>query len=121
MSVPMGLQELVVLAIIGLSVINAPFSVSDTVAPTAYVLTSAPFTNALNVTLDISFSEPYAGFTCSSAKDCNLNMCPNESLSVRSWQSHASHAQHSPAEWYSLLVALSNAVQVERVIAVMDK
>ena len=52
---------------------------ADTVSPTAYITTSTPFTNALNVSINISFSEPCigptggGGFVCSSVNDCNVS------------------------------------------------
>ena len=52
---------------------------ADTVSPTAYITTSTPFTNALNVSINISFSEPCTGptgggsFVCSSVNDCNVS------------------------------------------------
>ncbi|KAL9666929.1 hypothetical protein QQ045_001273 [Rhodiola kirilowii] len=87
----------------------------DTVAPTAYVSTSAPFTNALNVTVDILFSEPCAGFTCTSANSCNLLV-----YGAGEVMPHTLNVVQTNLR-YSLLVALSNAVQVGRVIVVMDK
>ncbi|PPR82635.1 hypothetical protein GOBAR_AA38086 [Gossypium barbadense] len=47
----------------------------DTVPPTAYITSSTPFTNALNVSVNISFTESCSGgggFRCSSVNDCNL-------------------------------------------------
>uniref|UniRef100_A0A7N0SVN3 Bacterial Ig-like domain-containing protein n=1 Tax=Kalanchoe fedtschenkoi TaxID=63787 RepID=A0A7N0SVN3_KALFE len=87
----------------------------DTIAPTAFVSTSATFTNALNVTTDILFSEPCPGFSCSSTNSCNLlvygagEVMPHTLKVVQ------------PDLRYSLLVALSDSVQVGRVIVVMDK
>lgn len=44
--------------------------------PTAYITALKPFTNALNVSVIISFSEPCAGggcFGCSSVNACNVS------------------------------------------------
>ncbi|KAK9995733.1 hypothetical protein SO802_020419 [Lithocarpus litseifolius] len=93
----------------------------DTVPPTAYITTSTPFTNALNVSINISFSEPCTGptgggsFVCSSVNDCNLlvhgagQVIPS-SLNIL-----------QPNLQYSVLVGLSSTAQYGRVILVMDK
>ncbi|KAK7840128.1 hypothetical protein CFP56_017032 [Quercus suber] len=92
----------------------------DTVPPTAYITTSTPFTNALNVSINISFSEPCTGptggggFVCSSVNDCNLlvygagQVIPS-SLNIL-----------QPNLQYSVLVGLSSTAQYGRVILVMD-
>ncbi|KAL5544170.1 hypothetical protein UlMin_007954 [Ulmus minor] len=90
----------------------------DTVAPTAYVTTSNSFTNALNFSVNISFTEPCTGgggFSCLSANACNLlvygagQVIPT-SLNVL-----------QPNLTYSLFVSLSPKVEYGRVILVMDK
>ncbi|KAK9278936.1 hypothetical protein L1049_028518 [Liquidambar formosana] len=90
----------------------------DTVPPTAYVTASTSFTNALNVSVNISFSEPCTGgggFGCSSVNACNLlvygagQVMPS-SLNIL-----------QPNLKFSVLVGLSTNVQYGRVILVMDK
>ncbi|XP_010251177.1 PREDICTED: uncharacterized protein LOC104593155 isoform X2 [Nelumbo nucifera] len=90
----------------------------DTIPPTAYVTASTSFTNALNVSIDISFSEPCTGgggFGCSSVNTCNLlvfgagQVIPSTLRIVQ------------PYLKYSLLVGLSSRAQYGRVIVVMDK
>ncbi|KAH9776232.1 transmembrane protein [Citrus sinensis] len=90
----------------------------DTVPPTAYITASSSFTNAKNVSVNISFTEPCSsrgGFGCSSVNACNLlvygagQVIPSSLITVqRSLE-------------YSLLVSLSSNVQYGRVILVMDK
>ncbi|KAM3703926.1 hypothetical protein ACJW31_04G135100 [Castanea mollissima] len=92
----------------------------DTVPPTAYITTSTPFTNALNVSINISFSEPCTGptgggsFACSSVSDCNLlvygagQVIPSSLNILR------------PNLQYSVLVGLSSTAQYGRVILAMD-
>ncbi|CAL9031034.1 unnamed protein product [Prunus brigantina] len=90
----------------------------DTVPPTASVTASRSFTDALNVSVNISFSESCSsggGFGCLSANTCNLlvygagQVIPS-SLSIL-----------QPNLKYSLLVGLSPSVQYGRVVLVMDK
>ncbi|KAK9995724.1 hypothetical protein SO802_020410 [Lithocarpus litseifolius] len=90
----------------------------DTVPPTANITASTDFTNALNVSINISFSEPCTGgrgFVCSSVNACNLlvhgagKVIPN-SLKIL-----------QPNLQYSVLVDLSSTDQYGRVILVMDK
>ncbi|XP_040989709.1 uncharacterized protein LOC121237166 isoform X1 [Juglans microcarpa x Juglans regia] len=90
----------------------------DTVPPTAYITALTPFTNALNVSVNISFSEPCTGgggFECSSVKACNLlvygagQVIPSSLIILQ------------PNLKYSVLVGLSSASQYGRVILVMDK
>ncbi|KAF3971824.1 hypothetical protein CMV_004602 [Castanea mollissima] len=88
----------------------------DTVPPTANITASTDFTNALNVSINISFSEPCGqGFVCSSVNACNLlvhgdgNVIPT-SLKIL-----------QPNLLYSVLVDLSSTAQYGRVILVMDK
>lgn len=60
---------------------NSSFTLSlsaDTVPPTASVTASRSFTNASNVSVNISFSEPCnggGGFGCSSVNTCNVSRC----------------------------------------------
>ncbi|KAF8399728.1 hypothetical protein HHK36_015599 [Tetracentron sinense] len=90
----------------------------DIVPPTAYITAATTFTNALNVSVDISFSEPCTGggaFGCSSVNACNLlvygagQVVPS-TLKVL-----------QPNLKFSLLVSLSSSAQYGRVILVMDK
>ncbi|CAK7328872.1 unnamed protein product [Dovyalis caffra] len=90
----------------------------DTIPPTANINASKSFTNALNVSVDISFTEPCTGgggFGCSSVNACNLlaygagQVIPS-SLTVL-----------EPNLKYTLLVGLSPNVLYGRVILVMDK
>ena len=48
---------------------------ADTIPPTAYITASKLFTNALNVSVNISFTEPCTGggFGCSSVNACNVS------------------------------------------------
>lgn len=90
----------------------------DTVHPTAYISASTSFTNAPNVSVYISFSEPCkggGGFRCSSANACNLlvygagQVLPNTLKTIE------------PNLKYSLVVGLSTNDQFGRVILAMDK
>ncbi|XP_057988518.1 uncharacterized protein LOC110668129 isoform X2 [Hevea brasiliensis] len=90
----------------------------DTVPPTAYITASTSFTNAGNVSVNISFTEPCSGggtFGCSSVNTCNLlvygagQVIPS-SLTIL-----------QPNVKYSLLVGLSPTDLYGRVILVMDK
>ncbi|KAG2675924.1 hypothetical protein I3843_12G028200 [Carya illinoinensis] len=90
----------------------------DTVPPTANITALTPFTNALNVSVNISFSEPCTGgggFECSSVNACNLlvygagQVIPSSLIILQ------------PNLKYSVLVGLSSTSQYGRVILVMDK
>ncbi|GKV18958.1 hypothetical protein SLEP1_g29266 [Rubroshorea leprosula] len=90
----------------------------DTVPPTAFVTAWRPFTNALNVSVNISFSEPCAGgggFQCPSVNACNLlvygagQVIPSSLLVLE------------PNLKYSLLVGISSDILYGRIILVMDK
>lgn len=90
----------------------------DTVPPTAYVTSSTPFTNALNVSVNISFSEPCSGgggFRCSSVNDCNLlvygagQIVPSSLIILE------------PNLKYSLFVGISSTIQYGRLVLVMDR
>ncbi|GAV58350.1 hypothetical protein CFOL_v3_01884 [Cephalotus follicularis] len=90
----------------------------DTVPPTANVTAWTPFTNALNVSVTISFSEPCTGeggFGCSSVNACNLlvygagQVIPSSLIILQ---------QNLK---YTILVGLSSLVQYGRLILVMDK
>ncbi|KAF2315900.1 hypothetical protein GH714_040695 [Hevea brasiliensis] len=90
----------------------------DTVPPTAYITASTSFTNAGNVSVNISFTEPCSGggtFGCSSVNTCNLlvygagQVIPS-SLTIL-----------QPNVKYSVLVGLSPTDLYGRVILVMDK
>ncbi|XP_024025314.1 uncharacterized protein LOC21397720 isoform X2 [Morus notabilis] len=90
----------------------------DTVPPTAYITAPNPFTNALNFSVNISFSEPCigeGGFRCFSANACNLLVYgPGQVIptSLHVLQQNLT---------YSLAVSLSSQVQYGRVVLVMDK
>ncbi|XP_021615967.1 uncharacterized protein LOC110617477 isoform X3 [Manihot esculenta] len=90
----------------------------DTIPPTAYITASTSFTNALNVSVNISFSEPCSGggtFGCSSVNTCNLLVYgPGQVIP-------SSLTILQPNLKYSLLVGLSPADLYGRVILVMDK
>ncbi|XP_042950589.1 uncharacterized protein LOC122282682 isoform X3 [Carya illinoinensis] len=100
----------------GVGCINYNWTV---VPPTAYIAALKPFTNALNVSVNINFSEPCigdgGGFKCSSTNACNLlvygagQVIPS---SLIIWQ---------PNLKYSVVVGLSSAIQYGRVTLVMDK
>lgn len=90
----------------------------DTIPPTAYITTPTSFTNASNVSVDITFTEPcwnQGGFGCSSTNSCNLlvygagQVVPN-TLNVI-----------EPDLKFSAVVSLSTRDQYGRVILVMDK
>ncbi|KAJ8553902.1 hypothetical protein K7X08_024580 [Anisodus acutangulus] len=90
----------------------------DTIPPTAYITTPTSFTNASNVSVNITFSEPcwsQGGFGCSSTNSCNLlvygagQVVPN-TLSVIETDLK-----------FSVVVTLSTRDQYGRVILVMDK
>lgn len=88
----------------------------DTVPPTAMVTAATSFTNALNVSVYISFSEPCGGgFRCLSANDCSLlvygagQVIPTTLTTIK------------PNLEYSISVNLSSAVEYGRVVLVTDK
>ncbi|XVE54977.1 hypothetical protein DITRI_Ditri03aG0124600 [Diplodiscus trichospermus] len=90
----------------------------DTVPPTAYVTSSTPFTNALNVSVNISFTESCSGgggFRCSSVNDCNLlvygagQVVPSSLVILE------------PSLKYSLFVEISSSIQYGRLVLVMDR
>ncbi|XP_048229333.1 uncharacterized protein LOC8288982 isoform X2 [Ricinus communis] len=90
----------------------------DTVPPTAYITASTSFTNARNVSVNISFTEPCTGgggFGCSSVNDCNLLVYGAGQVIS------SSLTTVEPDLRYSLLVDLSPTVQYGRVILVMDR
>lgn len=90
----------------------------DTVPPTASVTAGASFTNASNVSVVISFSEPCTEggkFGCSSVNACNLLVYG---------AGHVIPSTFSILErdlTYSLTVAISSTVQYGRAILVMDR
>uniref|UniRef100_A0A7N2MNV3 Bacterial Ig-like domain-containing protein n=1 Tax=Quercus lobata TaxID=97700 RepID=A0A7N2MNV3_QUELO len=88
----------------------------DTVPPTANITASTDFTNALNVSINISFSEPCTGggFVCSSVK-CNLLVYGAGQVIPTSLKMLQPNLQ------YSVLVGLSSTAQSGQVILVMDK
>lgn len=58
---------------------------ADTVPPTAYITASSSFTNAKNVSVNISFTEPCSsrgGFGCSSVNACNVSRWPTKYINV---------------------------------------
>ncbi|CAL9126678.1 unnamed protein product [Musa textilis] len=89
----------------------------DTISPTACISAASSFTNALNVSVNVSFSEPCTnggGFKCSSSK-CNLLVYG------------AGHVLPStlkvllPDRVFTLMVSISADVQFGRLVLVMDK
>ncbi|KAK7826142.1 hypothetical protein CFP56_032440 [Quercus suber] len=92
----------------------------DTVPPTANITASTNFTNALNVSINVSFSEPCIGptgggsFLCSSVNDCNLLVYGDGNVIPTSLETPQPNLQ------YSILVDLSSTTQYGRVILVMD-
>ncbi|KAK7815890.1 hypothetical protein CFP56_001056 [Quercus suber] len=89
----------------------------DTIPPTAYVSASTPFTNALNVSINISFSEPCTGgggFVCASVNACNLLVYGAGQVIPTSLKMLQPNLQ------YSVLVGLSSIAQYGRVTLVMD-
>ncbi|CAL9127599.1 unnamed protein product, partial [Musa acuminata var. zebrina] len=89
----------------------------DTISPTACISAASSFTNALNVSVNVSFSEPCTnggGFKCSSSK-CNLLVYG------------AGHVLPStlkvllPDRVFTLMVGISADVQFGRLVLVMDK
>ncbi|KAK2442902.1 hypothetical protein P8452_21317 [Trifolium repens] len=89
----------------------------DTIPPTAYVTASTTFTSSLNVSVNISFSEPCIGegFGCKSVNACNLLVYGAGQVIPSSFKIL------KPNLMYSLLVSLSSTVQYSRAILVMDK
>ncbi|XP_050258027.1 uncharacterized protein LOC126703145 isoform X7 [Quercus robur] len=90
----------------------------DTVPPTANITASTDFTNALNVSINISFSEPCTGgrgFVCSSVNACNFLVYGDGNVIPTSLKTLQPNLQ------YSVLVNLSSTAQYGRVILVMDK
>ncbi|RRT53512.1 hypothetical protein B296_00049815 [Ensete ventricosum] len=89
----------------------------DTISPTARISAASSFTNALNVSVNVSFSEPCTnggGFKCSSSK-CNLLVYG------------AGHVLPStlkvlvPDRVFTLMLGISADVQFGRLVLVMDK
>ncbi|KAJ4973650.1 hypothetical protein NE237_006824 [Protea cynaroides] len=90
----------------------------DTVHPTADVTATTSFTNALNVTVNISFSEPCiggGGFGCLSVNTCNLLVYGAGRVIPSTFKIL------QPDLKFSLLVGLSSSVNYGRIIGVMDK
>ncbi|XP_034673186.1 uncharacterized protein LOC117904606 isoform X2 [Vitis riparia] len=90
----------------------------DTVPPTAYVTASTSFTNALNFSVNISFSEPCTvggSFGCSSVNACNLLVYGAGQVIPSTFK------VLQPNLKFSVLVGLSYSVPYGRVILVMDK
>ncbi|KAF9624515.1 hypothetical protein IFM89_011628 [Coptis chinensis] len=90
----------------------------DTVPPTAYVTAERSFTNALNISVDISFSELCSGdggFGCASVNACNLLVYGPGQVIPSTMKVLQSELK------FSLLVGLSSTVQYGRVVLVMDK
>ncbi|KAF5175266.1 transmembrane protein [Thalictrum thalictroides] len=90
----------------------------DTIPPTAYVTAARAFTNALNFSVDISFSEVCSGgggFGCRSVNACNLLVYgPGQVIP-------STLKVLQPDLKFSLLVGLSSNIQYGRVVIVMDK
>ncbi|CAN1854367.1 hypothetical protein LINPERHAP1_LOCUS41301 [Linum perenne] len=92
----------------------------DTVPPTAVITASSVFTNSLNVSVNVTFTEPCegeggGGFRCSSVDSCDLlvygagEVIPS-SLTIL-----------EPNLKYSVMVALSRGSAYGRVVLVMNK
>ncbi|KAA8540802.1 hypothetical protein F0562_024765 [Nyssa sinensis] len=89
----------------------------DTVPPTAYVTSSTSFTNAPNISVNISFSEPCTGgggFGCSSVNTCNILVYGAGRVIPTTFNIL------QPNLKFSLIVSLSSNIQFGRVILVMD-
>lgn len=89
----------------------------DTVSPTAYVSAASSFTNASNVSVHVTFSEPCpggGGFRCS-VDDCNLLVYG----AARVLPSTLKVLQ--PDMEFSLVVSISTDVLYGRLVLVMDK
>ncbi|KAK6123517.1 hypothetical protein DH2020_042738 [Rehmannia glutinosa] len=90
----------------------------DTVNPTAYITAATSFTNASQVSVNISFSEICGGgggFRCSSVNACNLLVYgPGEVMP-------STLGVIQPNLKYSLIVRVSERVRYGRLILVMDK
>ncbi|KAF3436998.1 hypothetical protein FNV43_RR19751 [Rhamnella rubrinervis] len=90
----------------------------DTVPPTASIMVSNSFTNSLNFSVNISFSEPCiggGGFNCSSMNTCNLLVYGAGQVIPTSLNVLQQDLK------YSLVVSLSSNDQYGRVILAMDK
>ncbi|XP_071731688.1 uncharacterized protein [Rutidosis leptorrhynchoides] len=87
----------------------------DTIPPTAYVATSRSFTNASNVSVHISFSEPCSGFRCLSVNECSIlaygpgQVIPKTLKTIK------------PNLEYSISVNLSTSIEYGRVVLVTNK
>lgn len=99
---------------------------ADTVPPTASVIASASFTNALNVSVTVSFSKPCpggGGFRCSSVDACNVSRWLNLPfikilalpLSMLCWSYNAFSSQISCWIWtISLCISTLRARRVKK-------
>ncbi|KAK7301544.1 hypothetical protein RJT34_12410 [Clitoria ternatea] len=90
----------------------------DTIPPTATVTPSTSFTSALNVSVNISFTEPCiggGGFGCKSVDACNLLVYGAGQVIPSSF------SILQPNLMYSLMVSLSSTAQYGRAILVMDR
>lgn len=93
------------------------FAFADTIPPTAYVTAATSFTNAPNVSVNVSFSEPCwteGGFSCDSVNACSLlvygagQVVPSTFTTIQ------------PNLKFSAVVSFSTSVQYGRVVLVMD-
>ncbi|KAK6924828.1 Bacterial Ig-like domain 12 [Dillenia turbinata] len=90
----------------------------DTVPPTASITASTSFTNAQNISVNISFSEPCTGgggFRCLDVNVCNLLVYGEGKVMP------STLTVLQPNLTFSILVELSSNVEYGRVILVMDK
>eukprot|EP01018_Ginkgo_biloba_P009481 Gb_04485 [translate_table: standard] len=90
----------------------------DTLPPTASVMARPAFTNAENVSVDISFSElctGRGGFRCSVWSACNLLVYGPGQVIPSTFRVIQSDLK------YSIIVGLSTRIQFGRVILVMDR
>lgn len=86
----------------------------DTVPPTAYVTATESLTNAVNVSVNISFSEP-CSFGCLTVNTCNLIVYGSGQVIPQTL------AVLQPNLKYSMTIALSSTSLYGRAILIMDK
>ncbi|CAI0547395.1 unnamed protein product [Linum tenue] len=90
----------------------------DTISPSASIAASSSFTNSINVSVNITFTEPCtggAGFRCASADSCDLLVYGAGQVMPSSF------TVIEPNLKYSLMVTLSRSVVYGRVVLVMNK
>ncbi|KAJ0459216.1 hypothetical protein HanLR1_Chr16g0607491 [Helianthus annuus] len=93
----------------------------DTIPPTAYVTASTSFTNASDISVRISFTEPCSGsdngggFRCLSANDCSLLAYGQGQVITNTMKTIKPNLE------YSISVNLSTNVEYGRTLLVTDK